>query len=69
MAKRGMGPLFLAVLLIGAALAGCQSEPKIDAASGAYGKASEETQLPPQGKPPAPGEDVGARAKQAAGVK
>jgi len=53
----------IALLLVaGFALAGC-SRGDIDTESGAYGKASGETKLPPQGKPPAPGEDMAARAR------
>ena len=51
------------LLIAGFALAGC-SRSDVDTSSGAYGKASGETKLPPQGKPPAPGEDVGRRAQQ-----
>jgi hypothetical protein len=58
----------LAVVSSSLLMIGCQQSEKVDVSTGNYGKASEETQLPPQGRPPAQGEDVNSRAKKAAGM-
>lgn len=61
-----MARIYFAVLSLvsGITLSGCASSPPVDASSGSFGKASTATQLPPQGKPPAPGTDMSSHAKQ-----
>jgi hypothetical protein len=61
-----MAKIFLGLLLLGAgfALTGCSGSAPVDTSSGSFGKSSNATELPPQGKPPEPGAGMKNRAPQ-----